>query len=230
MATFSAVLLTAPPPGEPAESGAFVKIDGREVLLRAVELFLNRENIRQIQVCFLPADLETAKRRYGAHLSFAGVKVFSAGPGWAEQISAAVPRIAELCTHVIVHDAARAAVAYNDIDALLELAEKHPAVALAAPVHGSLVEVDEGGKAVAIRPGDRYMRLLTPWAMSRAAFAGMASGGGRPDASQFAILKASPLNVRMNSPGDAALVKAMLQLLPKPRVKPPSSPFEEAQW
>ena len=26
------------------------------------------------------------------------------------------------------------------------------------------------------------------------------------------------------------LVKAMINLLPKPKVKPPSSPFEEAQW
>lgn len=231
MATFSVILVTVPPPGEAGESGgAFVKIDGREALLRAVELFLNRDSIKQVQVCFLPADLETAKRRYGAHLSFAGVKVFSGGPGWAEQLSAALPRVAELCSHVILHDAARPAVAYNDIDALLEMAEKHAAVALAAPVRSGLVEVDEHGGARGFHAAGRYMHMLTPWALDRASFAALVAAGGRPDPSVFALLKGSGLNVRVNTPGDAALAKAMMQLLPKPKVKPPSSPFEEAQW
>jgi len=26
------------------------------------------------------------------------------------------------------------------------------------------------------------------------------------------------------------MVKTMLNMLPKPKIKPPSSPFEEAQW
>jgi hypothetical protein len=30
--------------------------------------------------------------------------------------------------------------------------------------------------------------------------------------------------------GDAGLVKQMISMLPKPKVKAPSSPFEEAQW
>jgi len=47
MAVFSVLLLTAAPPSQEA-GGAFVKIDGRESLLRAVELFLNRENIKQM--------------------------------------------------------------------------------------------------------------------------------------------------------------------------------------
>ena len=42
-------------------------------------------------------------------------------------------------------------------------------------------------------------------------------------------IEGSPLNVRCGqaSPG---LLKAMIGLLPKPKVKAPSSPFEEAQW
>ena len=41
-ATFSVLLVTAAPPGHGSESGgAFVKIDGRESLLRCAELFLN---------------------------------------------------------------------------------------------------------------------------------------------------------------------------------------------
>ena len=63
-----------------------------------------------------------------------------------------------------------------------------------------------------------------------AAFKAIAVGKKEPHASQFKILKGSPLNVRVGGPGDAHLVKTMLNMLPKPKIKPPSSPFEEAQW
>ncbi len=42
-------------------------------------------------------------------------------------------------------------------------------------------------------------------------------------------MNGSPLNVRLGGPGDAALAKALLALLPKPKVRA-ASPFEEAQW
>jgi len=35
--------------------------------------------------------------------------------------------------------------------------------------------------------------------------------------------------VRLGGPGDAAMVKAMMNLLPRPKIKP-ANPFEEAQW
>ena len=62
-----------------------------------------------------------------------------------DQIAAAGEKLCADATHVIVHDAARPAVPYSDIDALMEAAEKHDAVALAAPLPTTLVEVDEGG-------------------------------------------------------------------------------------
>jgi 2-C-methyl-D-erythritol 4-phosphate cytidylyltransferase len=231
MATFSVLLVTAAPTGQAAEAGgAFVKIDGREVLMRAIELFLNRDNIKQIQMCFLPDALEEAKRKYAAHLGFSGVKVISGGPRWIDQVAAAGPKIAPECTHIIVHDAARPAVAYSDIDALLEAAEKHPAIALAAPLRTPIIETDEGGNALAIHPPSQFVQLLTPQAYSKAKFTEMATSKQEPHASQLTILKSSPLNVRVGGSGDVTLVKAMLNMLPKPKVKGPTSPFEEAQW
>ncbi|HEX2971508.1 MAG TPA: 2-C-methyl-D-erythritol 4-phosphate cytidylyltransferase [Tepidisphaeraceae bacterium] len=231
MATYSVLLLTAPPPTQNAEAGgAFVKIDGRESLLRSVELFLNRDHIKQIQVCFLPADMEEAKRKYAPHLSFSGVKVMTGGPRWIDQIVAAADKIASECTHVLIHDAARPAVPYSDIEALMEAAEKHPAVVLAAPSRTALVEVDEGGNALAIHPAAQYMNLLTPQVYSRKKFEEMAQSKQELHASQLHLIKGSPLNLRIGAPSDANLLKAMLSLLPKPKLKGPLSPFEEAQW
>ncbi|MGE5608576.1 MAG: IspD/TarI family cytidylyltransferase [Bacillota bacterium] len=231
MATYSVLLLTAPPPTQATEAGgAFVKIDGREALLRSVELFLNRDNVKQIQVCFLNDEMDEAKRKYAPHLGFSGVKMLTGGPRWIDQIAAAAGKIAAECTHVIIHDAARPAVPYSDIEAVMDAAEKHEAVVLASPSRTALVEVDEGGNALAIHPAAQFMQLLAPQAYSRKKFEEMAKSKQELHASQLHVLKGSSLNVRVGGPGDASLIKAMLSLLPKPKLKGPLNPFEEAQW
>ena len=89
MVKFSVVLFTAPPGGTAGPGdGAYVKIDGRESLLRAVELFLNRSNIGQIQLVVDDAMMEEAKRKFGGHLAFSGVKLVTGGPRWIDQIAA----------------------------------------------------------------------------------------------------------------------------------------------
>src|SRR5690242_1102590 len=131
---FSVVIVTAAPPGMAAEAGgAFVKIDGREVLLRAVEMFLNRDNVKQIQVVFNNDFLEEGKRKYGGHFGFSGVKVLGGGPRWIDQLAAAAQSIQSQATHVLVHDAARPAVSYLDIESIMSAAAKHPIVSLATP-------------------------------------------------------------------------------------------------
>ena len=231
MAVFSVLVLTAAPPGQAAEAGGpYVKIDGREALLRSVELFLNRENVKQIQLAVLDDQLDEAKRKYGPHLGFSGVKLLGGGPKWLDQCAAGAKTLSPDCTHVIIHDAARPGVPYSDIEAIMEAAGKHEAVALASPVRSTLVEVDEGGNPVAYHLPQRYMHLLTPQAFSRAKFLEMAESGREVHASQATLVKGSPLNVRLGGGGDAGLAKAMINLLPKAKVKPPNSPFEEAQW
>jgi 2-C-methyl-D-erythritol 4-phosphate cytidylyltransferase/2-C-methyl-D-erythritol 2,4-cyclodiphosphate synthase len=232
MPTFSALILTAAPTGLAAEGGgSFLKIDGRESLLRSVELFLNRANVPQVQVAFLPDEAEEGKRKYGPHLGLFGVKVVSGGPRWVDQLAAAVEKVSADATHVVVHDGARPAVPYSDIDALLEAAEgKASAIALATPVRAPLVEVDEGGNPLAFHAPSGYMQLLTPQVFTAAAFRELATSKKEPHASAFKLLKGSPLNVRVGGPGDANLVRTMINMLPKPKLKGPSNPFEEAQW
>lgn len=228
---FSVLVLTAAPPGQAAEAGgAFVKVDGREALLRSVELFLNRDNVKQIQLAVSTDALEEAKRKYGPHLSFSGVKLLGTGAKWMEQVAATADRIAAECTHVLVHDAARPAVPYTDIEAIMAAAAKHDAVALASPVRSPLVETDEGGNPLAWHLPGRFMNLLTPQVFSKAKFVEMAKSQREVHPSQATLVKGSSLNIRVGGSGDAGLAKMMLGMLPKPKIKPPSSPFEEAQW
>ena len=229
--TFSVVIPTAAPTGLGAEAGgAFVKIDGREALLKSVELFLNRDNVKQISVVFMDDFLEEGRRKYGGHFGFSGVKVIGGGPRWIDQLAAAADKLAPEATHVIVHDAARPAVAYTDIESLMESAAKHPIVSLVTPTRTPLVEVDEGGNALAYHAPTRFMNLVTPQVFTKDKFLEVANGKNEPHASEVTLLKGSPLNVRIGGGGDASLVRAMINMLPKAKVKPASSPFEEAQW
>src|SRR5687768_3418042 len=115
MAVFSVLVLTAPPPTQASEAGgAYVKIDGRESMLRCVEMFLNRENVKQVQIVIDPDAIEEAKRKYGTHMGLMGAKLLAGGPRWQDQIAAAKDKIADECTHVIVHDGARPAVPFSD--------------------------------------------------------------------------------------------------------------------
>jgi len=231
MASFSVVVATAAPPGMGAEAaGAYVKVDGREALLRSVELFLNRDNIKQIQVVVLPDELEEAKRKYGAHLSFSGVKLISGGPKWMDQIAAAAKTVADDATHVILHDGARPAVPYSDIDSLMECAAKNDVAVLATPARSTLIEVDEGTNARAYHLAPSFMHLQTPQAFTKAKFVEMGTSGREIHPSQVTIVKGSPLNIRIGGGGDAGLAKVMINMLPKPKVKGPMTPFEEAQW
>ncbi len=230
MATFSIVLLTAAPQGQAAEAGgAFVKIDGREALLRSIELFLNRDAVKQIQLVLPDDTADEIKRRHGAHFSFSGVKVVQGGPRWIDQIVAAAQTVQPDVSHVILHDAARPAVPYTDLEAILEEANKSEAAALVAAVRTGLLELDESQNAVAFHRPERFMHLLTPQVFSLARFQRMAQEKQEVHASELRLIKGSPLNLRLSGPGDASLIKAMLNMLPKPR-KGPLGAFEEAQW
>lgn len=230
-AVFSVVIVTAAPAGMAVEAGgAYVKIDGREVLLRSVEMFLNRDNVKQIQVIFNNDFLEEGKRKYGGHFGFAGVKVVGGGPRWIDQLAAAAPSIKPETTHVLVHDAARPAVSYLDLEAIMEAGTKHTIASLATPSRSVLVEVDEGGNALAYRKPEEFMNLATPQVFTRERFLELSKSKTEPHPSEVTLIKGSPLNVRVGGGGDASMIKAMLNMLPKPKIKAPSSPFEEAQW
>jgi 2-C-methyl-D-erythritol 4-phosphate cytidylyltransferase len=230
MATFSVLLLTASPPGHGEAGGAYLKIDGRESLLRAVEMFLNRDNVKQMQLVVPTATAEEAKRKYGANLGFSGVKLVAGGTKWIEQIQAGAKNISAECTHVIVHDAARPAVPYSDIESAMAAAESSDAVVLAAPIRTTLLEIDEGSSGLAYHLPSQFVQLQTPQIYSLKVLEQIAQSGKEPHASALKIVKGSPLNVRLATGADASFVRAMLNMLPKPKTRAASNPFDEAQW
>jgi 2-C-methyl-D-erythritol 4-phosphate cytidylyltransferase len=231
MASFSVVILTAIPTALGADgAGAFVKVDGRECLLRSADMFFNRDSVKQIHLIVAQDKFEESKRKFGDHLSFSGAKLISGPVSWMDQLAAAAEKISAEATHVILHDAARPAVAYTDLDVLLEEAEKHPTVVMTTPVRGGIIETEESGKPIALRSGQRFQNIVTPWALRKDKFMEMVKNKRDPIASEMWLVRSSALNIRVVSAADAALAKSMLAMLPKPKVRAADNPFEEAQW
>jgi 2-C-methyl-D-erythritol 4-phosphate cytidylyltransferase len=231
MANFSVVIVTAVPAGLGAEGiGAYVKVDGRECLLRSADLFFNRESIIQIQLVVADERFEEAKRKFGDHLSFSGAKLIAGGAHWMDQLAAAAGKIPAEITHVLIHDAARPAVAFTDLDELLAEAEKHPIAVMTTPLRGGIVETEESGKPIAIRSVQRFQNIVTPWALRKDKFLEMVAGKRDPAATEMWLVRSSSLNVRVAGPADAALAKSMMAMLPKPKIRAADNPFEEAQW
>jgi 2-C-methyl-D-erythritol 4-phosphate cytidylyltransferase len=231
MSDFAVVIPTASPPGfGPNDSAHMIKLDGRECLLRTVELFLNREQIAGVFVVFDPAVFEEAKKKFGGHFSFSGVKMVTGGTTWHDQLATASAKIPDAAKYILVHDAARPAVAYSDIDLLLEEAPKHPMTALTTPIRATVLELDESGAAIASHRSTAVAAMVTPMVFSRDAFLNLCKTKSDPHPSEWRMIKGHAMNLRAGGPNDAAVMNAALRLLPKPKIKGPSNPFEEASW
>ncbi len=231
MSDFAAVIPTAAPPGFGGNDSAhMIKLDGRECLLRTVELFLNRDAIAGVFVAFDAAVIEEAKKKFGGHFSFSGVKMVTGGATWHDQLAATLEKLPASVKHIIVHDGARPAVAYSDIDLLLAEAPKHDRVALTTPIRATVLEMDEAGTAIASHRASSVAQLVTPYVLSKATFEAMCKNKQDPHPSEWHLIKGHALNLRAGGPNDSALMNAVLRLLPKPKIKGPSNPFEEASW
>jgi len=119
---------------------------------------------------------------------------------------------------------------YTDLDAIAAVADKHPVVALAVPCPSSLVEIDQGGNPLAMHLADQFMLLPTPQAFRKDKFQEMSATRKEPHAAEYHLIKGWPLNLRVGGAADASAAKAMISLLPRPKIKAADNPFEEAQW
>jgi 2-C-methyl-D-erythritol 4-phosphate cytidylyltransferase len=145
--------------GQGTRFGASQKLDqdvgGRPLLLRTVELFTKRDEVRTILVAAPPDKLEDFKSKYGPSLGFHGASVVAGGreARW-ETIRNALAEMPQECTHIAVHDAARPAVSKELLDRLFEAAQSLPAVVPAVRITATVKRLSEEAVDVANRDGD----------------------------------------------------------------------------
>jgi 2-C-methyl-D-erythritol 4-phosphate cytidylyltransferase len=231
--------------GDPKEKKTYAELDGRAVWLRAIEPFINRDDVAQTIVVIAPEDRELFERRYQASVAFMNIKVIDGGAERSDSIARALEVLDPACTYVAIHDAARPCLTAELIDSVFQAAQKHGAALLAIPIADTVKRVGADHFTRETVPRSGLYLAQTPQVFRRdlllRAYANRGRvGAGITDDTQLveaighpcAVVEGSPLNLKITTRADLRLASAVLQALPKPKREGPAHPFadEQAMW
>jgi 2-C-methyl-D-erythritol 4-phosphate cytidylyltransferase len=231
--------------GDPKQKKIFAELDGRAVWLRAVEPFINRDDVGQTIVVIAPEDRELFERRYRASVAFLNLRVIDGGAERSDSVAKALEIVDPSCEFVAVHDAARPCIYPELIDSVFDAARKHGAALLAIPVADTIKRTSDDGTTQETVPRAGLYLAQTPQVFRREllvrAYANRSRlGAAVTDDTQLveaigqscAIVEGSPLNMKITTHVDLRLASAVLQALPKPKRDVPAHPFadEQTMW
>jgi len=221
----------------------FVEVAGRAVFMRSLELFSEREGVKQILLGISKDDQETLKVNWGAKLSFFNIKTFFGGSERFETILNALELIKDGIDLVAVHDACRCCATDQLVTDVIAKAAETGAAIPAAPVTATIKQVKDGQ---IVRTVDRagLFEAQTPQvfdvALLKKAYANLpnvdksvvtddaylveAIGHG------VSIVESDSSNLKITRPSDIAIAEAILKSRPKPKPEGGVNPFAEAEW
>lgn len=220
----------------------YAVLDGRPVVIRTLEHFINREDVVQTILAVSPEDMEEVKRKFGANLSFMGVKLLSGGAERHETVAKALEQVKPEAELVAVHDAVRPCVTEEMIDAVFTQAGKSGAAILGSPVRSTLKRVGTANLVENTVSREGLWEAQTPqvfrkdWLVEAYAKRQQAGEAITDDAQlveaigkKVTVVEADLSNLKITTPGDIRLAEAILKTRPKPKGKGLGA-FEEAQW
>lgn len=231
--------------GDPKQKKIYAELEGRAVWLRAVEPFVNRDDVAQTIVVIAAEDRELFERRFRSNVAFMNIKVIEGGAERSDSVAKALEVVDPACEFVAIHDAARPCITPELIDAVFAAAIEHGAALLAIPAADTIKRVDSDRLTVETVDRSGLYLAQTPQVFRRElllrAYANRARvGAGVTDDTQLvealgetcAVVEGSPLNLKITTAADLRLASAVLQALPKPKREGPVHPFadEQAMW
>lgn len=222
---------------------AFVEVAGRAVFLRSVELFSNREDVKQVLLGISPEDEELVSVKWGPNLKFFGVKIFSGGAERFETVSKGLELVADDIDLVAVHDACRCCVTDKIIDESIAAAGRSGAAIPACAVTATIKQVADGAIARTVDRSDLY-EAQTPQVFSfellKKAYDNLENldKSSISDDAQLVealghkvtIVEAESSNIKITQGSDIAIAEAIIKSRPKPAPEGPIGPYIEAQW
>lgn len=227
------------------ESKIFARLDNQPLFLRALQLFVNREDVAQTILVVSPRDLDQMKSKYGANLGFMGVQLVAGGDERFHSVANGLAAINDDAEYVAVHDAARVCVAAEWIDAIFAAAQKSGAAAPVIPVTSTLKRVGPDHLIGETVPRDGLYMSQTPQIFRRSilvkAYEWLKNRpADRPPVTDDAQLvtesggavtavEGDARNIKITTRGDLVLAGAVLKALPQRPVFRRGA-FEEAQW
>jgi 2-C-methyl-D-erythritol 4-phosphate cytidylyltransferase len=226
-----------------ARKKPFVDVDGRAAFLRSVELFADHEDVKQVILAISKEDDELVRVKWGANLSFHGVKICFGGKERFETVENALKVVKDDIDIIAVHDAVRCCLTKEWLEAVIAAAVKTEAAMLACPVVATLKKVEKG---VIVETVDRsgLYEAQTPQVFGavllKKAYANLKNldKSKISDDAQLvealghkvAIVETDQSNIKITNKNDVAIAEAILKSRPKPKPTGPIGPYIEAQW
>ena len=229
------------------ENKIFVKLDGQPLFLRALQLYINREDVCQTILVISPADMGQMQSKFAANLGLMGVKLVEGGARRHESVANGLAQVSDEAEYVAVHDAARVCLVAEWIDKVFEAAVKSGAAAPVVPVTSTLKRVGPDKVITETVSRDGLQMAQTPQIFRKqiitTAYDALMKGGGSDkeiavtDDAQVvsdaghavSAVEGDPRNIKITTKTDLSLAGAVLKALPKKAVARHGA-FEEAQW
>lgn len=221
----------------------FVDVAGRAVFLRSVELFANRDDVKQILLGIAAEDEELVAVKWGANLKFFGVKLFFGGYERFDTINKGLELVKADVDLIAVHDACRCCVTDKIIDEVIAAAGKTGAAIPACPVAATIKQVKDGSIMKTVDRAGLY-EAQTPQvfqaSLLKRAYQNLKNldQAKISDDSQLVeamgekvtIVEADSSNIKITYQSDIAVAQAIITSRPKPKPQGPIGPYIEAQW
>ena len=204
----------------------FLMLQGRPVWQYSAELFRERSDVGPIVLVVSPSDREMVEEKFGANLLFCNVSLVEGGQERAESVRRGVEALGSEVEFVAVHDAARPCLSASDFQRCLGRAREVGAAILATPVTSTVKQRDAQGMGEHTIDRRRLWLAQTPQVARRdwltTALAASYSTAPTDEAEALerigkavAIVEGDPTNLKLTTPKDLLLVKAILGDRPK---------------
>jgi len=221
----------------------FVEVAGKAAFMRSVELFADRDDVKQIIVAIPAEDEELVTVKWGPNLKFFNAKLCIGGAERFETVAGAIKLVKQDIDLIAVHDAVRCCVTKQWVDACLAKAAQTGAAILASPVVATIKKVADGRIIETIDRAGLY-EAQTPQVFGaeilREAYATIEKldKATISDDAQLvealgkdvSIVETDSSNIKITTSSDVAVAEAILKSRPRPKPEGPTGPYIEAQW
>ena len=218
-------------------------VAGRAALLRSVEIFADRDDVKQIIVAISPEDEEMIKIKWHDILTFHGAKLCLGGKQRFETVNNALKLIKNDIDIIAVHDAARCCLKKEWLDEVFKTAAETGAAILACPVSATIKKCKDNTITETVDRSDLY-EAQTPQVFSAALLKKAYENLKNLDKStisddaqliealgeKVAIVETDSSNIKLTNSCDIAIAEAILKSRPKIGPKGHSGPYSEDQW
>jgi len=225
-----------------ARKKTFVDVDGRAAFLRSVELFADNADVKQVIMAISKEDDELVRLKWGANLSFHGVKLCFGGQERCETVANALKLVRDDIDLVAIHDAARPCLTKDWLEAVIAQAVRTEAAILACPVVATLKKVENKNIVGTVDRTSLY-EAQTPQVFSLALLKKAYNDLPNIDKKKIsddaqliealghkvAVVETDSSNIKITTKADVAIAEAIIKSRPKPKAAY-TGPFDEAQW